>query len=398
MQVRRIAEDKALQVRIMDTVFVLFRKKRSTSANEFSRMINQSGGDGMTLRWSGGRLYKVLFATLVAFLFLFPANVLAQADERVEAQNLFGASVQMGAAHAAAYHGHKDHVMQALTYLISAARASKCIDPNPWIQILRELEAGASAQSVFPKIRALVEMPNGLVLNQIYRYRCRCDESQQDDKRAFCDQYAKTAVNQNEENLKRNCGYKGDQWQSNYSNHFDWCMVYDRGVADSEKRLRDEELKRCNASGPNGGAHDRGNSFNYVLAHDTQIPNGQDNWRWCRKCQGLFYGGYGEGLCPAGGPHDRSNSFNYVLAHDTQIPNGQDNWRWCRKCQGLFYGGYDEGLCPAGGRHDRSNSYNYVLVYDTQIPNGQDNWRWCRKCQGLFYGGYGGGRCPAQTR
>ena len=34
-------------------------------------------------------------------------------------------------------------------------------------------------------------------------------------------------------------------------------------------------------------------------------PNGQGNWRWCHKCEGLFYAG---------------NPFG-----------GEQNWRWCHK-------------------------------------------------------------------
>jgi hypothetical protein len=94
--------------------------------------------------------------------------------------------------------------------------------------------------------------------------------------------------------------------------------------------------------------------------------------------------------------HNGSASWNYVLSHDTQAPNGQDNWRWCQKCGVLHYGGNAPGPCPSGGVHDRGPSWNYVLSHDTQVPNGQDNWRWCQRCGMLHYGGNTGGRCPAR--
>ena len=41
----------------------------------------------------------------------------------------------------------------------------------------------------------------------------------------------------------------------------------------------------------------------------------------------------------------------------------QQDWRWCRKCQGLFFGPYESAShCPAGGTHDGSQSGNYVLT------------------------------------
>lgn len=41
----------------------------------------------------------------------------------------------------------------------------------------------------------------------------------------------------------------------------------------------------------------------------------------------------------------------------------QQNWHWCHKCQGLFYGpNQAKSVCPAGETHDGSNSFNYPLV------------------------------------
>jgi hypothetical protein len=96
---------------------------------------------------------------------------------------------------------------------------------------------------------------------------------------------------------------------------------------------------------------------------------GQSNWRWCKKCQGLAYaGGSPAGAqphknCPAGGVHDHLGSMGYAIAmNDTSFP-GQNNWRWCKKCQGLAYaGGSSPGACPAGGVHDHSGSADYTLA------------------------------------
>lgn len=45
------------------------------------------------------------------------------------------------------------------------------------------------------------------------------------------------------------------------------------------------------------------------------IQGGQDNWRWCQKCEGLFFGGHAtHGKCPADGqPHSLQGSGNYKL-------------------------------------------------------------------------------------
>jgi len=126
----------------------------------------------------------------------------------------------------------------------------------------------------------------------------------------------------------------------------------------------------------------------------------QSNWRWCHKCQGLFFGGNANPKCPAappGGAHEKTGSGNYILAHNLPATLGwQSNWRWCNKCQGLFFGGNANPKCPAGGAHDKTGSGNYSLLHNAPNAAGQQsNWRWCNKCQGLFFGGNPNPKCPA---
>jgi hypothetical protein len=121
----------------------------------------------------------------------------------------------------------------------------------------------------------------------------------------------------------------------------------------------------------------------------------QRNWRWCSKCQGLWFAGDSPGRCPAGGAHRKQGSGNYSLVRDAAIAPGQTNWRWCSKCQGLWFAGKpSQGRCPAGGTHVKTGSGNYTLA--RQSCAGQANWRWCNQCQGLWFAGSPApGICPA---
>jgi hypothetical protein len=69
---------------------------------------------------------------------------------------------------------------------------------------------------------------------------------------AFCRRYAQTAVEQNQQNLERKCGYTGRRWQSNFSNHFEWCMSGNnwRLFAAKEQEARAAELNRCRGAEP----------------------------------------------------------------------------------------------------------------------------------------------------
>jgi hypothetical protein len=78
----------------------------------------------------------------------------------------------------------------------------------------------------------------------------------------------------------------------------------------------------------------------------------------------------------------------------------QAGWRWCSKCQGLFFGGpaTTGGACPKGGAHDGGGSGTYCLLWRPGAgADAQPGWRWCRNCQGLFYAGSSpvSGVCPA---
>jgi hypothetical protein len=46
------------------------------------------------------------------------------------------------------------------------------------------------------------------------------------------------------------------------------------------------------------------------------IAGGQEDWRWCQKCEGLFFAGHTtHGKCPADGqPHTLQGSGNYRLS------------------------------------------------------------------------------------
>jgi hypothetical protein len=123
--------------------------------------------------------------------------------------------------------------------------------------------------------------------------------------------------------------------------------------------------------------------------------NDQSNWRWCHKCQGMYFAGNSAGVCKAGGSHDHTGSGNYRISQNLTVPYGQTNWRWCHKCQGMYFAGNSAGVCPAGTTHDHAGSGNYNLVHDRGNFAGQSNWRWCHKCQGLYFAGNSAGVCPA---
>jgi hypothetical protein len=127
---------------------------------------------------------------------------------------------------------------------------------------------------------------------------------------------------------------------------------------------------------------------------------GQQGFRYCDKCQGLFLGPGPAGVCPAGGKHDPSKSQNYTLGDDvgTQI---LDNWWLCGRCQVVFYAGFGTGVCPdsGGGGHNYAGTTAYDLNVSGGFSGQQVGWWWCNQCQGLYFYEQGtattSGTCPA---
>jgi hypothetical protein len=128
---------------------------------------------------------------------------------------------------------------------------------------------------------------------------------------------------------------------------------------------------------PTFGGHGGTVTYNYLIPHDVGGNYPQPNWRWCTYCDALYYGGHeSTSRCPnsQSNPywphHNRGVSFNYSLFYysgPTGTNDPQLNWRWCGRCQGLFYDGSlprgASNICPAGsgGHTPGSGSYDYGL-------------------------------------
>jgi len=126
----------------------------------------------------------------------------------------------------------------------------------------------------------------------------------------------------------------------------------------------------------------------YYRPIKPNIVTGQGNWRWCTKCQGLFFNGQSRGVCPNGSVHQVGGVYHYTL----QTQFGGD-WKRCGFCEALFYS-KGTSRCPVSGAHVAINDqlYNLALL----APGAEEqNWFQCMNCQGMFYGGYNAGVCPA---
>ena len=127
-------------------------------------------------------------------------------------------------------------------------------------------------------------------------------------------------------------------------------------------------------------------------------------WRYCSKCQGMFYDGgpTGAGHCPAGTSAFPAHAAtgDYSLRYGARVKGEQRNWWCCVKCAGLWFAGTGGvGTCPGGdGGHAQIFSSNFSLRVGGPTRAGYEaNWRYCHKCLGLWSLA-GPGVCPADHR
>lgn len=121
----------------------------------------------------------------------------------------------------------------------------------------------------------------------------------------------------------------------------------------------------------------------------------EPGWRWCSKCQCLFFQVQGGGSCAAGADHDSTGSESYALTWDAAA-TGEAGWAWCSKCGVLFYKG-NSGCCAAGGDHDGEGSPDYRMNHEPTADNAVSGYKWCHACGAMFYAGEADGACAAAT-
>ena len=124
----------------------------------------------------------------------------------------------------------------------------------------------------------------------------------------------------------------------------------------------------CPTSQPRGqtppvmviGPHSVDGSGNYSF-HRSGPTTGcvQASWFKCADCKGLFFGPR-KGRCPANKTGHSATGADYKV-HTCNAQGGQEGWRWCHKCELMFFSLNPGSVCAAGGAHDGSKSGTYFI-------------------------------------
>jgi len=151
--------------------------------------------------------------------------------------------------------------------------------------------------------------------------------------------------------------------------------------------------------------HDATTSGGYSIVENVAGDPGQHRWRWCDKCQGIWFPDGNASVCPADGKAHNLGTGDYSIG--VNPPDVQANWRKCSRCQSIYYAGNGAGACAAGpGGHDPGASGSYLMISAVSPANTVGNaqtgwlggWRYCKKCGELWMGLNAGSRCPADSQ
>jgi hypothetical protein len=66
---------------------------------------------------------------------------------------------------------------------------------------------------------------------------------------ANCDWYVKTALEQQQRNLKMKCGFSGSEWSVDKSAHVAWCASVGPDESRSTAQKREAQLNACASKG-----------------------------------------------------------------------------------------------------------------------------------------------------
>lgn len=100
---------------------------------------------------------------------------------------------------------------------------------------------------------------------------------------AFCNNYTNKALQQQQSNLSRGCGFSGDAWSSERSWHFDWCMRVQREPAHTGNIYRINKLNNECKAAPSSVKN--GQNYCAQYAHNAILANKLN------KAQGCGFGG-----------------------------------------------------------------------------------------------------------
>ncbi|MEM9472437.1 MAG: hypothetical protein AAGA00_10775 [Pseudomonadota bacterium] len=148
-----------------------------------------------------------------------------------------------GAAHAGPQHNCDNYASFAVSDAFAAKNKGCGFKGSRWSTNFKKHHAWCSTQGVTMAMLTKEDRARKKSLNS-------CNATGGKPTAGQCNKYAQAAIQQQNTNLVKKCGYSGRRWQLKYAVHKNWCMGATKKAMASEQLARYAQLTKCLANKP----------------------------------------------------------------------------------------------------------------------------------------------------
>ncbi len=147
------------------------------------------------------------------------------------------------AAHAAPQHNCDNYASFAVSDAFAAKNKGCGFKGGRWSTNFQKHHAWCSTQGVSMAMLTKEDRARKKSLNN-------CNTTGGKPTAGQCDKYAQAAIQQQNTNLVKKCGYTGNAWQLKFAAHKNWCMGATKQAMAAERLSRYALLSKCVAGKP----------------------------------------------------------------------------------------------------------------------------------------------------
>ncbi len=148
-----------------------------------------------------------------------------------------------GAANAGPQHNCDNYASFAVSDAYAAKKKGCGFKGGRWSTNFKKHHAWCSAQGVTMAMLTTEDRARKTSLNS-------CNATGGKPTAGQCDKYAQAAIQQQNTNLVKKCGYAGKRWQLKFAAHKNWCMGATKKAMAGERLARYAQLSKCVAGKP----------------------------------------------------------------------------------------------------------------------------------------------------
>ncbi len=148
-----------------------------------------------------------------------------------------------GAAHAGPQHNCDNYASFAVSDAFAAKKQGCGFKGGRWSTNFKKHHAWCSTQGVTMAMLTKEDRARKTSLNS-------CNATGGKPTAGQCNKYAQAAIQQQNTNLVKKCGYSGRRWLLKYAVHKNWCMGATKKAIAAEQLARYAQLSQCVAGKP----------------------------------------------------------------------------------------------------------------------------------------------------